>query len=232
LAAEGAPSFVWVPEIPAAGASVELSPDESRYLARVCRVRAGERVNATDGRGGIAELQIRTVGRTVSAEVVSGERRERPRTAFLACGAPEGERGDWLVEKLAEFGVAVWQPVDFDRARWRPALARRERWQRLARAALRQSQQAWEMEVRVPIPLEELVTASSGPGGRWFADPEGVRWSGSADPTWIVVGPAGGLSAGEKERLSAAHFLPMSLGPNRLRTETAALCAAALWRAG
>jgi 16S rRNA (uracil1498-N3)-methyltransferase len=231
LAADAAPSLVWAPELPDVGETLELEADESHYVSRVCRARIGERLLATDGRGGLAEMVLRATGRVVAAEVVSRTRRERLRVATLACGAPEGERGDWLVEKLAELGIARWQPVDCERGAWREGGARAERWHRLARAALRQSRQAWEMEIAAPVPLEAFVRECEAGGTRWFADPDGVRRKGGSDREALVVGPAEGLSPGEKTWLAGQGFEAISLGPSRLRTETAAICAAALWQA-
>jgi len=218
LAADAAPSLVWAPKLPDVGETLELEADESHYVSRVCRARIGERLLATDGRGGLAETVLRATGRMVSAEVVSRTRRERARVGILACGAPDGERGDWL-------------PVDCERGAWRGGVTRVERWCRLARAALRQSRQAWEMEIAAPVPLVAFVRECESVGTRWFADPDGIRRRGGSDRETLVVGPAEGLSPGEKVFLAGQGFEAISLGPSRLRTETAAICAAALWQA-
>ena len=231
MAADAAPSLVWAPELPDVGGTLELESDESHYVSRVCRARIGERLLATDGRGAVAETVLRATGRVVTAEVVSRTHRERSRVATLACGAPDGERGDWLVEKLAELGIARWQPVDCERGAWRGGATRLERWRRLARAALRQSRQAWEMEIAEPAPLEGFVRECDAGGTRWFADPEGVRRHGGSARETLVVGPAEGLSPAERAFLAGQGFEAISLGPSRLRTETAAICAAALWQA-
>lgn len=228
MAADAAPAQVWAPGIPEVGESLDLEDDEARYVSRVCRARPGERLRVTDGRGGVAELILTSTGRRVRGEVASRTRSERTRTLTLACGAPEGERGDWLVEKLAELGIARWQPIDCERSAWREGATRSERWVRLARAALRQSLQAWEMEIAAPIRLEAFVRNDQVVGRRWFADPDGDSGREGAGPEIIVVGPAAGLSDGEKALLGGAGFEAISLGPSRLRTETAALCAAAL----
>src|SRR5262245_60805725 len=126
--AEGAaPSFLWVPELPGEPGPIELSAEETHYVGRVCRVRPGDRVLATDGRGGLARLRVVSLGSRARAEVERIDRTERRRRALVLSGAPEGRRGDWLVEKLAELGIESWQPVDCERARWAggpPALER------------------------------------------------------------------------------------------------------------
>jgi 16S rRNA (uracil1498-N3)-methyltransferase len=150
----------------------------------------------------------------------------------IACGVPEGERADWLIEKGAELGVGAFQPIDTARARWRPERSRLERWQRLARAALGQSQGAWLLEVRAPVPWTEFV-ASIRPGtSAWLADSaghEGLAPARTGVPWLGAVGPSSGFDEREKEALMAAGFRPIRLSSRRLRTETAAVGLAALW---
>jgi 16S rRNA (uracil1498-N3)-methyltransferase len=155
----------------------------------------------------------------------------RRREAVVACGAPEGQRADWLVEKLAELGVAVFQPVDTARARWEAGAARLDRWRRLAAAALGQSRRVFLLEILAPTPLE-AIEATGGEGNLWLCDHDGTP-SGSvaagAGRTTAVVGPAQGLAAGERTWLEARGFRPMRLSDGRLRAETAALAWAAWW---
>src|SRR5439155_24400811 len=67
--ASAAPAYVYVPDLGAAGSEVELSAAESHYVARVCRARSGEAVEATDGRGAVATLRLAAVERRVRAAV-------------------------------------------------------------------------------------------------------------------------------------------------------------------
>ena len=232
---EAAPSLVIAPRLEAAGAALELSPEESHYLLRVCRVREGDHVSATDGRGTVASLRVIAAVTPVRAEIERLERKERHRDATILCGAPEGERADWLVEKLAELGIASLQPVQCARGGWRHVEARLERWRRLARAALRQSRGCYEMAVAAPIELEAALAALPEAGGRWVADPAGPAAAGVTSPVrgaaTCAIGPAGGFTPGERRALESRGFSPIALAASRLRTETAALAWAAWWAA-
>jgi 16S rRNA (uracil1498-N3)-methyltransferase len=232
LPADAAPAFVWVADLGASGDRLPLGEPESRYVARVCRARVGEPLTLTDGRGGLARTRIESLGRPVVVVVDAIERALARRSAEVLCGRLESERGDWLVEKLAELGVAVFQPVHCERATW-PGTERRARWARVARAALQQSRGRFELEVRVPVPLEEAV-AAIGPGAcRFVADPGGESAGRMARPeteaSAVVVGPSEGLSPAELSSLSGHGFRPISLSNTRLRTETAAVVWAAWW---
>jgi len=236
LPADAAPSVVLIDELPEAGGRVTLSPAESRYLVRVCRARTGDRASASDGRGTRATVRLLSVGSAVEAIVESVERGERPRTAWVLVGPPEGERGDWLVEKLAELGVARFQPVDCARGAWVRPQRRLERWRRLAVAALRQSRRSYLLEVDEPRTLTEAVDALPGGGERWLADLGGRPSGEAAAPpgglTIGIVGPSAGLTGEERDAVLGAGFTPIALSDCRLRTETAALAWACWWAGG
>lgn len=235
MPAEGAPSFLWVPDLAEDADTVELSREESHYLRQVCRARAGDRVLATDGRGAQASLRVVSLGERVRAEVEHLEREARPRQAWLLCGPPEGQRADWMVEKLAELGLAAWQPLECARGRWRATPAVLARWRRLAIAALRQSRRRFLMEVREPASLAECTSGLPQGGPRWIADAEGR--AGVESPLGSAcalgaVGPSSGFDEREKALFQNLDFQPMCLSDARLRTETAALAWAAWWARG
>ncbi len=230
--ADATPSFLLLPEIPEPGAELVLPADEAHYAARVCRVRAGERVQATDGRGALATLAVLDVRGGVRARV-EGRAVEAPRrAAHVLCGAPEGRRADWLVEKLAELGVGTLTLVDAERARW-PAAARPERLERLAAAALRQSRRRWRLAIEGPRPLAAAL-AALGDGERWLADPEGERRPPvpGAGRTVGAIGPAEGFSEAERTSLVGCGFRLIALADARLRCETAAIAWASWWALG
>ncbi len=233
MPAEAAPSFVLVPELPPPGERVVLARAESHYLSRVCRARAGDQVRATDGRGGEALLRLLRPGDAVEAEGLALERSERKRQAWICCGAPEGARADWLVEKLAELGVGTFQPISCARAAWGAPAAKRERWRRLAVAALRQSRQRFLMEIRAPVAIGEAIAGLPAEASRWLGEPEGRAASALPGPgsglAVAAIGPAGGFTADERAALAGAGFVPIAFGRARLRAETAALAWAAWW---
>ena len=234
MPADAAPAWLWLPALPDPGAAVAFDHSDRHYLRRVCRARAGDRVTATDGRGRVATLELSDGEAGLAAVVESIERRERRREATILCGAPEGERGDWLIEKLAELGIARLQPVDTARARWERS-ARADRWQRLAVAALRQSRGAFLLEILEPAPLAAALAALGRGGTRWLADPAGPRGltPAAAGPISVAaIGPAPGFDDDEWTRLRDEGFEPISLSESRLRTETAALAWACWWAGG
>jgi 16S rRNA (uracil1498-N3)-methyltransferase len=232
-AADAAPSFVYLPELGRLHGTVALEGDEARYLAKVVRARAGEKVTATDGEGLLATLVVVESRPEVVVEVTGTERVPAPPASRLLCGAPEGDRGDWMVEKLAELGVTELLPVDGVRSRW-PEPLRADRWERLAVAALRQSRSAWRMRIGPVLGLRAAVEGL-GSGERWLADPAGAPVGSLAGGPGTAftgaVGPSSGFSDEERNLLQEHGFVLAGLAPARLRTETAALAIAAHWAA-
>ena len=228
---DAAPAFVFVAELPDAGASGSLDPDESHHVVRVCRAAAGDRLHATDGRGALARLRLTAAGSPATFEVETLDRQAPAGMTCVACGAPEGARADWVIEKLAEFGILHFQPLDTARARWRWSGGRRARFERLALAGLKQSMQRFRLEIRDPLPLETWLAGLGGGEARWLADrdgstpgPEGLE----AMRPWLGVGgPAGGFTPGERESLIGVGFEPVRLAKGVLRAETAAVALAA-----
>jgi 16S rRNA (uracil1498-N3)-methyltransferase len=228
--AAAAPAWLFLPELPAPGAAARLSPEDLHYLRRVVRARPGGHVHATDGAGGVARLRVTGTGGELACETLS--RTPRTRAARLLCGAPEGERGDWLVEKLAELGIAALQPVDTGRSRWDWSERRAARWQRLAIAALRQSCGRFLLALHPPLPLGAALATIPVGAQAWLADPDGEPAIGvrpGDGMTAGAAGPAAGFSDAELDELRDAGFRSLRLGEARLRSETAALAWAAWW---
>jgi 16S rRNA (uracil1498-N3)-methyltransferase len=229
LRGDAVPAYVFVPEIPDPGGTGRLDSTERHHVVRVCRAGVGDTVHATDGRGTLATLRLTGVGTDATFEVESREQAVRGARTCLACGVPEGTRADWLVEKLAELGVATFQPLESARERWRWSPARRERLERLTLAALKQSMQTFRLVIEEPVAVRTWLEGLPAGVPRWLADREGnVPGVSPGDPVAIAAGgPAGGFARDEREALLAGGFEPVRLAPGVLRAETAGVALAA-----
>ena len=231
-AADGAPSFVYLPALASEPDEVTIGGDEAHYLRRVVRIRPGETVTASDGAGTLAELVVLDAGAGIRAEVRSRRAVARATALEVWCGAPEGDRADWLVEKLAELGAATLRFVDTERGRWERAEQRAARWDRLTVAALRQSRSAHRLAILPPAPLAEALAGAWPVGPSLVADAAGGPYlpgaAGEMKAVRIAIGPSGGFSDGERKLLVSKGFIATRLSSSRLRTETAAIVLAAL----
>ncbi len=219
---------------------LELSSEEAHHAARVLRLRPGDEFVAVDGAGGWYKAVLEQVessrarGRIVERRTDVGE----PKFALaLAIGMiKQPARLELLVEKAVELGVTELAFMQTDRSE--RSDVPRGRLDRIARAALKQSGRSRLPQLRAPIRYEELLSCpDSGTEARRLLCHERADFSRSlhvalqesraALDLVVFIGPEGGFSPGEVDAAEAAGAAVVSLGPRRLRTETAALAAAA-----
>ena len=220
-------AHVVVADLEPAGGMVELDEEDAHHLASVLRLRAGEAVGATDGRGGYR--RCRYAGRGLLEPEGPATFEAPPAPVLTVAFAPvKGDRPEWAVQKLAELGVDRIVLIEAERSvvRWdeRRAGGHLERLRRVARSAVMQSRQCWLPEVAGVVPLGALLgaPANSADGGVAMADMGGrPPWAGLHT---VVIGPEGGWSPAER----AAAPAVVGLGGPVLRAETAAVAAGVL----
>lgn len=210
--------------------SPSLTDTDQHHLSRVLRLRDGESVTASDGRGGWracvwADGQLRIVGDIVRVPAPS----QRIGVAFVPV---KGDRNDWSVQKLTEIGmddIVLLAPTRHSVVRWSDADKQLRKLAVVAREAAMQSRRVWLPAVSG---LVSLADALALPGAA-VADPSGTAWFASigaeqsatlADPALVIVGPEGGFDVDE----ISANVPRVSLGDTILRAETATLVAATL----
>lgn len=238
------------------GAGVQLSPEESRHLRDVLRLRAGDEAFVFDGegrefacvvvetgggRGAAARLEVR--GR---AEPPSPE---SPLRLSLGVALLKGEKFDLVVQKATELGASRIVPVVSRRADVRlrderDAGARVERWRRLALEASKQSGRACVPPVETPAAFGNFVADDAGAARLMFAERSGgaagafvrvglsefaggVEGSRPASVT-ALVGPEGGWEEEEVALAAERGWTIITLEGRTLRAETAAITVTAL----
>jgi 16S rRNA (uracil1498-N3)-methyltransferase len=228
----------YCPDPPRAG-RYRLGPEESRHLARVCRIGIGGRVEIFDGRGFASVAEVIATPADGVELVAVGEPIAADRSAcslVLAAAMPKGDRLDWLVEKATELGVDRLIPIIAERSVVIPRGSKLDRLRRSIVEASKQCRRARLMVLEEPAEWSRLLSAFPA-ALKLLADPRGVpapHWPPIADGREIVlaVGPEGGFTMAEREKSVAAGWLPIRLGHHVLRVETAGLagCAALLAR--
>jgi len=200
-------------------ASPALSKDDQHHLERVLRLRNGEPVSCSDGKGTWSVCEWNNGALVVQGEVHTASREVPELTVAIA--PVKGDRTDLVVEKLVEIGIdhiVVLQPVERSVVRWNASKVPQvmQRYERIVRAAAMQSRRVFLPGLTGPVALRDVVGTQVA-----FAEP-----GGTADPssfTTLVIGPEGGFSP---EEVASAPALA-DLGPAILRAETAAMVGAA-----
>lgn len=231
-----APPVFHLDPLPAGGDAAILDGAEGRHAATVRRIRVGERVLLTDGRGGLADCTVTAAARDV-LELVVARRSEVPAAeprVTVVQALPKGERSELAVELATEAGADVIIPWQASRcvARWQgPKIDKGvQRWQGTAIQAAKQSRRAHFPqigELHTSAQVAELIGATVADGGRALVLHESARapltsLTFAVPAVVLVVGPEGGIDDGELAMLTARGATAVHLGPTVLRTSTAA----------
>ena len=218
-----------------AGGVCTLPEDSAHHAVHVLRLREGEEVTLFNGRGGEYAARIASMQRLkISIDLLQHRavERESPLRITLVQGVSAGERMDSTVRKAVELGVAEIQPVLATRSVARPkgerAEGRRGHWQKIVIAACEQCGRNRIPEVQPLAALGDYRAAEEGT--KILLSPQAKLKLSEIpqSPAYVLAaGPEAGFTAEEEAALAAAGFVPASLGPRVLRTETAAVAALA-----
>ena len=193
------------------------------------RLEVGDAVFLTNGKGGVAQARISAIRK---GEIAVQMQEQQARTALskgkaLIIGRlHNAERLEWLIEKGQELGIGRIILAEMDLCGKGSVNA--ERWQRIAVSALKQSHQSWLCAVDVAPSLEEALDGVKGKGvfGYLADDEPPVSITAHSAADFAVIGPEADFSDNELTLMRRRGLVPVSLGPARLRSETAALAAA------
>lgn len=211
--------------------------DESRHLIQVLRKRKGDTVGVTDGKGSGWLAVLEETGRNRVVLRLTDTVPPPMHWGFdlhMAVAPPkQGARLDWMLEKLTETGVdriTLLRCARSERTHWRF-----DRLQRLLVSAMKQS-----LQFRLPIldpverPMEDFLAEPVLPTALkllptcdWGNLPSLSSVYKRAPATVVLIGPEGDFSPQEVDAARTIGYLPVLLGNNRLRTETAGLVACA-----
>ncbi len=222
------------------GRYCRLDAEESGHCVRVLRHRAGDPIDVIDGMGTLYRCRLTSDSpKGAEAEILSSEPdwgAHPYRLTVGCCPTKNNDRFEWFVEKATELGIDCIVPLIGDHSERK--VYKTDRARRIALSATKQSLKARIPEVAEPLSVKEFILGGGNQEGTLkliaycFEDGEHPRRSirevleGSpAGDITVLIGPEGDFSP-EEAQLALKHgYLPVHLGPSRLRTETAAVTA-------
>jgi 16S rRNA (uracil1498-N3)-methyltransferase len=208
-----------------------LDADESNHCTRSMRKSSGQNIMLTNGRGLLAEGNITGTesGRcTVQITKVTADEGRKWNLEIAVAPTKNLDRFEWFAEKASESGIDAIIPLICKHSERRNI--QHDRLNRLLIAAIKQSLKSYLPLVMLETGFNELVVKKYN--GQKF-----IAWCEAAsdhhlkdvlkkgEDALILIGPEGDFSAEEIDLAKAHGFIPVSLGKNRLRTETAAITA-------
>jgi len=226
---------VFLVEALPAGDTYRLDGPEGHHAATVQRLRVGQELLLTDGRGAAASASVVGVGRGV-LDLALGARSFVPPpdpALVVVQGIAKGDRGELAVQAMTEAGVDEIVPWSAARsvARWRDGKPL-ERWRSTVREAAKQARRSWVPEVSAPLSTAQVAARlAAASGALVLHETAQARLSTVELPASgsivIVVGPEGGVADDEVDAFVAAGAVPVRLGEPILRTSTAGVAALA-----
>ena len=233
------------------GRFCRLDADESGHCVRVLRHRAGDEINVIDGQGTMFRCRLVDDNpKGAEAEVLDafpGWGGHPYRLTVACCPTKNNDRFEWFVEKATEVGVDRIVPVIGERSERK--VYKTDRALRIALSATKQSLKSRIPQIDEPVSVKDFICQSEIPSchsetaeqakeslkliaycfegdTRRISIQEALRAYDGTDVT-VLIGPEGDFSP-EEARLAIDHgYIPVHLGTSRLRTETAAVLAAA-----
>lgn len=224
------------------GAAVQLPEAEAQHALSVLRLKDGEAIQLSDGKGNLYAAVLQHCGeRQATAQVKEQLPSNEPGISLTVYqGLPKGDKFDLIAQKLTELGASRIVPVRMRhcvvKLNEREGQKKVARWSRIVQEATKQCGRSRVPMVEVPVDwsraLEQL--------GRhdlvlllWEqAQGKGIYNVFALQPNArdiaILIGPEGGISPSEVEDVEALGAHRITLGPRILRTETAAIAATAI----
>jgi len=210
------------------GNEVIIQGPQLRHVISVLRKRRGEEITLTDGQGyeyQVLLCEIRKsslVARILKKQLVPKKSASEIAVGFVPL---KGLRNDTIIEKGTELGVArfIGFLSEYSVVR-NVGVQKIRRWNNIAQSAMVQSQQYYVPEIILAQSKEELVQMGSGYDIIFVTEPSGKSVVPlGARRIMLLVGPEGGFSEAERDFFLKQGASFLSLGPTRLRSETAAI---------
>lgn len=211
------------------GSLAELTPEESWHCTKVLRIKAGEPIHLIDGKGNFYEGELSIVNEKKSiASITSGPNAQvkHPYYLHLAIAPTKNiDRMEWLVEKAVEIGI---DEITFLRCKnSERTVIKEDRLIKIAESAVKQSLQAFIPKINGLTNFSDVIKESADL--KLIAHCEESTKKSIMDfeiknrKSLILIGPEGDFSKEEINLAKTGGFSELSLGANRLRTETAGL---------
>ena len=219
------------------GHSAYFNSEESHHISRVKRHRVDDEICAVDGLGATYQITITKIREQQVTGVISEKKDgcgEPTIRLTLAQSMPKGRKLDWVIEKGTELGVAAFFPFISERSISRPidVNSKVKRWEKIGLTAMKQCGRSVCPVVHPLCNFSELAAQFDRFDRKFFANPDTNSPLPVLDHTsqsiLLIVGPEGGLTSSELDRIRQSNAESFSMGSRILRTETAGMVATAL----
>ncbi len=216
---------------------ITVDTEDVNHITRVLRMKPGDNVTVCDSAGYDYNAEIFEINKSaVLCKIISKVRSdtEPDLKVILFQGIPKGSKMEYIIQKTTELGITKIVPVSMHRCvskieNKKDGDKKRDRWQKIAESAAKQSGRGIVPEIGSPISFSEAVEELLG-CELAFAPYECEEDTGIKNvikgiegnkTVGFIIGPEGGFSPEEIEKLTKKGIPAVTLGKRILRTETA-----------
>ncbi|UOB17156.1 16S rRNA (uracil(1498)-N(3))-methyltransferase [Abyssalbus ytuae] len=221
------------PNISESTSQFTFSQDESKHITRVLRKKEGDILSITNGKGWLFEAEIIVAdSKNCIANIIKSKLQDKKLYYLHMAVAPTkmNDRYEWFLEKATEIGIDEITPIICDHSERKQI--KKERYEKIIQSAMKQSLNCYLPKINDAVKLNDFLNNSFN-GQTFIAHceeddfkKEYLNRVALADhKITILIGPEGDFSKNEINLALKKGFVPVSLGDNRLRTETAAIVA-------
>ena len=210
---------------------IKLSTEESRHISKVLRKKTGDAITVTNGKGlewkgEITMLDTRNTLATKTATIFHKKAKSNLHIAIAP--TKSNDRIEWFLEKATEIGITHITPILCNHSERRNIKS--ERFEKILIGALKQSNQFHLPKLNSLTYFSDFVSSYSADNKFIAHCREGNKsnlssYNSLSKDVLILIGPEGDFSREEVELAMENDFLPIALGSQRLRTETAGIVA-------
>ena len=227
--------FFYIADHNSSKKEIVLDEDTSRHVVQVLRIKEGEKLNLTDGKGNLVTAEVTDNHKKHCSVKVVGSRFTPPvpRKITMAISLLKNtNRFEWFLEKVTEIGISEIIPLICERTEKQKF--RYDRMKGICVSAMLQSQQSWLPVVHEPKQFNHLAIEQFNDQQKFiahceeFGEKNSLSTFESLNHSMILIGPEGDFTKQEIELALQNNFIPVSLGDTRLRSETAGVVAATL----
>lgn len=212
-----------------------LDEETSKHIVQVLRMKVGELLQVTNGKGQLMTVEIvKDQRKSCEVKINDSQFKARPtqKISIAISLLKNTSRFEWFLEKATEIGILEIIPLICERTEKQHF--RYDRMKNICTSAMLQSQQVWMPELKEPVAFkaffqhvpyhEKYIAHCIGTEKKNLSDVA----TGDLISRAILIGPEGDFTKEEVEFAVDNQFIPVSLGDTRLRTETAGVVAAAI----
>ena len=220
------------PQVQPGDTAFTFDKEESRHIVKVLRKKEGDTIHISNGNGYLFTSEINFANEKKCEVQITAEKFHEPAPYSLHLAvAPTkmNDRYEWFLEKATEIGITEITPIICEHSERNNFKA--DRFEKILQSAIKQSLQFYMPKLNEPIAFNSFVSAQHE--GQLFIahceETEKRLLKNAIEPkkqVTILIGPEGDFSSKEIALALQQHYIPVSLGNTRLRTETAAIVAA------